>query len=204
MRKLAAGLGPALALLTFAGVAAAQSGPTTGSGATATTPGGPAPTPPASPATPPDSSAGAASTMNAGTGRAASTAGEAGPTPPAPGAASGSMADGYKPYTAAGKDAQGPAAGGYSVRDLLGKTIVGPDGKEIAKVGDLVVGPDDAIKRVVVDVGGFLGIGAKPVAIDVDQLQKPADGRGDLRTSLTKDQLAALPRYDKGSKGGNG
>lgn len=202
MRKLASGVGPALALLTLAGAAAAQSGPTTGSGATATAPGGPAP-PVASPATPPDSSAGGTSTMDAGTGRAAPTAGDAGP-PPAPGAAAGSMADGHKGYTAAGKDSQGPAAGGYSVRDLLGKAIVGPDGKEIAKVGDLVVGPDDTVERVVVDVGGFLGIGAKPVAIDIDQLQKPADGRGDLRTSLTKDQLAALPRYDKGGKGGNG
>ena len=203
MRKLVPGAAPALVLVTLAGAAAAQSGPTTGSGATAAQGAAPAtPSPP--PATPRDSSAGGTSAMNAGTGNAAAAAGNAGPPPPAPGAASGSMGDAYKAYSAAGQGPGGPAASGYSVKDLLGKTIVGPDGKEIAQVGDLVIGPDDTIKRVVVDVGGFLGIGAKPVAIDIDQIQKPADGRGDLRTSLTKDQLAALPRYDKGGKGGSG
>jgi sporulation protein YlmC with PRC-barrel domain len=169
--------------------------------------------PNATPATPNDTSAGAASTMNAATGNAGAgtsagtagaTAGNANPAPPATGAASGSMSDNYKSYSAVGKDFQGSIAGGYSAKDLMGKNIVGPDGKEIAEVADLVIDPDNSIKRVIVDVGGFLGIGAKPVAIDIDQLQKPADGRGDLRTSLTKDQLAALPRYDKGGKGGNG
>jgi sporulation protein YlmC with PRC-barrel domain len=228
MRKLILGGAPALGLVMLAGVAAAQSGPTTGSGVTATQgtapaaanpgpvvnpdamPGNQAATgtttpaaPNATPATPNDTSAGAASTMNAATGNtgASTTAGNANPAPPATGAASGTMSDNYKSYSAAGKDFPGSVAGGYSAKDLMGKNIVGPDGKQIAEVADLVIDPDNSIKRVIVDVGGFLGIGAKPVAIDIDQLQKPADGKGDLRINMTKDQLNALPHYTRDDKG---
>ena len=241
MRKLILGGAPMLGLVMLAGAAAAQSDPATGPGATATQGAAPAAANPGpvvnpdavpgnraggatAPATPNDTSAGAASTMNAATGNAGAgtsagtagaTAGNANPAPPATGAASGSMSDNYKSYSAVGKDFQGSIAGGYSAKDLMGKNIVGPDGKEIAEVADLVIDPDNSIKRVIVDVGGFLGIGAKPVAIDIDQLQKPADGKGDLRINMTKDQLNALPRYtrdDKGNyvpqsdnaKGGNG
>jgi hypothetical protein len=81
----------------------------------------------------------------------------------------------------------------------MGSSLLGPDGERVAKVADLLFGPDGTVKRLVVEVGGFLGIGARRVAIDVDQLQRLPDGRGgDLRTTLTRSQLEALPRYREG------
>ena len=71
--------------------------------------------------------------------------------------------------------------GGYSVEQLMGRDVVGPDGNGIARVSDLLVEPDDRIRKVTVDVGGFLGIGARPVALDIAELRR----RGDLHTSLT-------------------
>ncbi|MFN4168221.1 MAG: PRC-barrel domain-containing protein [Pannonibacter phragmitetus] len=51
--------------------------------------------------------------------------------------------------------------------------------------------------EVVVDVGGFLGIGAKPVLVRADQLNPMRDEKGNVHgvTSWTKDQLKDLPEH---------
>ena len=50
---------------------------------------------------------------------------------------------------------------------------------------------------MVIDVGGFLGIGAKPVAVPVNQLEFMRDEDGDVHavTSWTKDQLKEMPEH---------
>src|SRR3546814_10180731 len=42
--------------------------------------------------------------------------------------------------------------------------------EDIGTVADLVLGPDDNIVGVVVDVGGFLGVGANPVGLPLAHL----------------------------------
>ena len=91
-------------------------------------------------------------------------------------------------------------AGGYSVDQPMGRDVVGPDGNEIARVSDLLVEPDNRIREVIVDVGGFLGVGARPVALDIARLER-CGGGGDLHTSLTEEQLRALPRYERSGEG---
>ncbi len=53
------------------------------------------------------------------------------------------------------------------------------------------------VTEVVIDVGGFLGIGAKPVLVSVDQLSLMRDANGRIHglTSWTKDQFQALPEH---------
>ena len=74
---------------------------------------------------------------------------------------------------------------------LEGATIYGPDDEEIGSVDHLHSG------QVVIDVGGFLGIGAKPVAVAADELDFMRDENGDVHavTSWTKDQLKAMPEH---------
>ena len=50
---------------------------------------------------------------------------------------------------------------------------------------------------MIIDVGGFLGIGAKPVAIPVSDLEFMRDEDGDVHavTNWTKDSLKAMPDY---------
>ena len=59
--------------------------------------------------------------------------------------------------------------------------------------------------RVVIDVGGFLGIGAKPVAVPVSDLEFMRDEAGDVHavTAWTKDQLKAMPEHLDYSVGGS-
>ena len=54
-----------------------------------------------------------------------------------------------------------------------------------------------ASSQIVLDVGGFLGIGAKPVAVPASQLDFMRDEDGDIHavTSWTKDQLEAMPEH---------
>jgi hypothetical protein len=50
---------------------------------------------------------------------------------------------------------------------------------------------------VVIDVGGFLGIGAKPVAVPVISFDFMRDEEGDVHavTSWTKEQLTEMPEH---------
>lgn len=72
-------------------------------------------------------------------------------------------------------------------------------GDKIAKLEDIVIGPDDKVAGVLVDVGGFLGLGAHKVELKPDQLQvyKSADQNAfRAYTGLTEDALKALPEYE--------
>jgi hypothetical protein len=63
-------------------------------------------------------------------------------------------------------------------------------------VEDLYLDSQGATKTVVVSVGGFLGVGAKDVAIKWSDLKQSRDGKSlVLTTSLSKDDLNALPDY---------
>lgn len=78
---------------------------------------------------------------------------------------------------------------------LIGATIYGPGDEKIGSVSHLHgTGPTSL---VVVDVGGFLGLGAKPVAVPLSQLEFMRDEDGDVHavTNWTKDQLKAMPEH---------
>ena len=51
--------------------------------------------------------------------------------------------------------------------------------------------------KVIVDAGGFLGIGAKPVAMTTSELSYMRDDQGTVHatTSWTKDQVMDLPEH---------
>lgn len=72
---------------------------------------------------------------------------------------------------------------------------------EESSVGDIsAVMPETGMpEQVIVDVGGFLGIGAKPVALNVSELTvfKQTDGE-EVRayTMMTEDEIEALPEHE--------
>ena len=81
-------------------------------------------------------------------------------------------------------------------QDILNDaTIYGPGDEKIGSVAH--VHGTGATAKVVIDVGGFLGIGAKPVAVSASELQFMRDEDGDVHavTSWTKDQLKAMPEH---------
>ncbi|MDN3710634.1 PRC-barrel domain-containing protein [Paracoccus cavernae] len=78
---------------------------------------------------------------------------------------------------------------------LNGAPVYGPDDSQVGAISEVYGSGAEA--TVVVDVGGFLGIGAKPVEIrakDLD-LMRGEDGVVHGHTNWTKDQLKDLPEF---------
>ena len=82
---------------------------------------------------------------------------------------------------------------------LVGATIYGPDDSRLGEVSHLHGSGADA--QVVVDVGGFLGIGARPVSLPASALHIMRDeaGRVHAVTSLTREEVEALPEHHEGA-----
>ncbi len=79
--------------------------------------------------------------------------------------------------------------------NIEGANVYGPDDHNIGSVSHFH--GNGASAQVVVDVGGFLGIGAKPVGLLVGNLNFMRDENGKVHatTAMTKDQLKDLPEH---------
>ena len=81
--------------------------------------------------------------------------------------------------------------------ELQGARVYGANDEDLGEVANLVI-EDGKLTHAVIDVGGFLGMGEKPVAVDFEKLQilKDADG-DDLRVYMdaTEESLKAQPAY---------
>jgi len=75
-------------------------------------------------------------------------------------------------------------------------TVKNMDGKSVGKVGEVLLTGSGSVQGVIVDVGGFLGIGAHPVLIGWNDLTiKHEKGTVEATTSMTRDQLDRLPTF---------
>jgi hypothetical protein len=83
--------------------------------------------------------------------------------------------------------------------DYIGAKVVARSDEGLEDVGtvaDLVFGPDDKIVGAVVDVGGFLGVGSKPVGLSWASLtQERSEGELLLKTELTRQALEEAPEF---------
>ena len=83
--------------------------------------------------------------------------------------------------------------------DLIGSDVYGANEDNIGNVGDILLTEDGSFDAIIVDVGGFLGIGAREVALGLDEVQFMRDGQDSwhVYTSYTQEQLEAAPEYDE-------
>jgi hypothetical protein len=80
-----------------------------------------------------------------------------------------------------------------SVDDIEDADLLNAAGEEIGEVEEVLVDADGRVAAIVVDVDGSPGIGDKEVIIGLDQLELRGD---DLVTSLAREQLDGLPRWE--------
>ena len=79
---------------------------------------------------------------------------------------------------------------------ILGHTVVGPAGKVIARLVDVLVDPDGQPVAAVLDFGGFMGVGSRKIAVHWGALQfEPAATEHRITLSLTPDEIKAAPEY---------
>jgi sporulation protein YlmC with PRC-barrel domain len=82
--------------------------------------------------------------------------------------------------------------------DLMGTTVIGPDGSEVGEVEDLIFDAQEKITGVVVGVGGFLGMGKKEVGLNWEQArfdENKDTGAKTVMINLTKAELEAAPDF---------
>lgn len=86
---------------------------------------------------------------------------------------------------------------GLTAEELRGIGVYGINDELIGSIGDVLTNEDGSFDAVIVDVGGFLGLGAKPVAVGFDNLTFSADTFGNryLFLNTTREQLEAQPEY---------
>jgi sporulation protein YlmC with PRC-barrel domain len=123
------------------------------------------------------------------------------PADPMAPAADQQMADAQQPMTQEGVSPdtlQTVDVATLTAEELIGTEVAGPNNENIGVVGDVALTAEGQVDALIVDVGGFLGIGAKPVAVGFDNLDIRADANGDLFVWIqaTREQLETLPAYD--------
>ena len=81
---------------------------------------------------------------------------------------------------------------------LVGEAVYGENDESVGEIGNLLLDDAGNVDRAVINVGGFLGLGEKPIAVTFDELQILRDGGGDLRVYIdsTEGQLEEQPEYE--------
>ncbi len=81
---------------------------------------------------------------------------------------------------------------------ILGTTVYGANDEAIGEVSDILMNAENGVDGFVLDVGGFLGMGEKPVAVAAENLEIMADANGGLTifTPFTEEQLKAQAEYN--------
>ncbi len=85
-----------------------------------------------------------------------------------------------------------------STEMLMGQSVYDTQDNDVGSIDDMLLDEDGAISHVIIDFGGFLGIGSSQAAIGYDELTILAtDGYSDVRiyVDATRDQIQNLPRY---------
>ena len=86
-----------------------------------------------------------------------------------------------------------------SADNLIGTEVYSAQDENMGEVHDVLLTEDGQVDAIIVDVGGFLGMGAREVALGMDDLELRADGEDNLYvfTPYTQDQLEGSPEYDE-------
>ena len=83
-----------------------------------------------------------------------------------------------------------------------GATVYDAQGKNIGDVKDMILDKSGKVVAVVLDVGSFLGMGGKHVAVSMNDIKVDFDNNNKPKFSvdMTKDQLKAAQAFDLSEK----
>ena len=79
-----------------------------------------------------------------------------------------------------------------------GTNVIGTNDEKVGDVSDILFDKNGKVDAIIVGVGGFLGIGAKDVALPLSSFQvvKGSNGAADkLRLSMSKDELKQMAEF---------
>jgi sporulation protein YlmC with PRC-barrel domain len=87
-------------------------------------------------------------------------------------------------------------SGELRASELIGSTVYDVQNQNIGSVKDVIVNPNGRVSAIVIDVGAFLGIGGKNVAVALNDIKTDNDR---LTLDRSKDQLKSAEPYHFGT-----
>lgn len=81
---------------------------------------------------------------------------------------------------------------GFRISELIGKPVYNPQGQKIGHVDDFVI-QRDRVLMTIINVGGFLGIGGRLIAIPYSSLQMSPKGM--VLPGASKQAVGKLPAF---------
>lgn len=80
---------------------------------------------------------------------------------------------------------------------ILGAKVQGPVGEAMGLVVDVIVARDGRPDALIIDFGGFLGVGTRKIAIDWRLVHfAPGAKEAPVLIEVSRDDLRAAPEYD--------
>lgn len=142
-----------------------------------------------------------------GTGTPPAASDQTSPSTGSPGMGSGSTSPGSSMGSSStmttAPDATGGAMAGVDARELIGTDIKNAQNEKVGEVQAVQLDSAGKVRNLIVGVGGFLGLGERAVALQPSAVTV-ADNGDTIRTTLTKDQLKAMPEYQYSDKSHRG
>lgn len=83
---------------------------------------------------------------------------------------------------------------GYRASKLIGASAMNEKNENIGKIDDIVI-DNNRVMYAVLQVGGFLGVGSKLVAVPYDSLQIDSSGKKVVLPGASKDELKELAEF---------
>lgn len=84
---------------------------------------------------------------------------------------------------------------------ILGTQVTGPDGKTIGRLVDVLVNAAGMPEAGVIDVGGFMGVGTRKIAVHWSTLHfAPGNPKQPITLDLTLNQIKSAPEYGSPNK----
>jgi sporulation protein YlmC with PRC-barrel domain len=89
--------------------------------------------------------------------------------------------------------------GQVTADELTGAWVYNSNNESIGEIGEVILNGEQKVEGFVIDVGGFLGIGEKEVAVSASDLDFRRDESGDIKvfTPFTQEQLESQAAYDE-------
>lgn len=84
------------------------------------------------------------------------------------------------------------------VSNLKGVDVMGNNNEKIGDISDILVSKDGKVEAYLLSIGGFLGVGAKEVALNPSAVQLTQENNTwKAKVSMSKDQLAQSPDFKR-------
>ncbi|MEJ0093635.1 MAG: PRC-barrel domain-containing protein [Methylocella sp.] len=100
------------------------------------------------------------------------------------------------------KEKQGTPAtvvDGQQLDSILGKNVLSLTGEDMGRIVDVIVDRTGQARAVIIDFGGFLGVGTRKIAVDWGMIRFPSNGKMDnVIMDLSRNQLRVAPIFKPG------